>query len=235
MEAKMAFETLSDNRKRAEYDRRLRMVGAAAWIPCQKGGDKLEGGLLMARAELQTGAQMAMVAAVAGPEEAGHRSPSHPTAFLVHSLMMGWCCGWSQEDLLRDLNNELSAWDKARRARKAARASSSSNSNKSQKGLLEELTEVGEKFVDFLEDAFGTLGAATQDTAGTGDNSKSSKPRSSVEEFDHLYASYGERLNQEAAASRQQQQQRPPPATSTAKSEEDIDAMLADLKRKVRR
>ncbi|GFH31668.1 J domain-containing protein, partial [Haematococcus lacustris] len=146
MEAKMAFETLSDNRKRAEYDRRLRMGkgGASDWRSDGYGGS--------------------------GGRTGGSRAQKPESSY-------------SLEDLLRDLNNELSAWDKARRARKAARASSSSNSNKSQKGLLEELTEVGEKFVDFLEDAFGTLGAATQDTAGTGDNSKSSKPRSSLLAF----------------------------------------------------
>ncbi|KAJ9525422.1 hypothetical protein QJQ45_003178 [Haematococcus lacustris] len=165
MEAKMAFETLSNSQKRAEYDRRLRM-----------------------------------------------------------------------EDLLRDLDKEFSEWDKERKARRAARASGSSTSAVP-KGLFDELGELGEEFVDFLEDALGTASSTESPaaTAGSGSSSSSrtSKARNAVEEYDALFAKYGQGLGQQAPAGKQQQQ--PPAKEPVKKPDDDIDAMLAALKRKVKK
>ncbi|KAG2484922.1 hypothetical protein HYH03_016308 [Edaphochlamys debaryana] len=233
MEVKVAYETLSDAKQRAEYDRRLRMGGFA-------GG--------AGRAGYGTGGAW-------GSSGASYGGSSGFGGYGGYGPGAGAGGGYNAEpvpgldELLKDLEKEFTAWVNQRSKARGGKARS----------LVEELEDLGGEFLDFLEDALGikeqpggegpgAKGASGPSGAsrGTGGAAGGWEPRNAAEAFDALWQAYGEpaagnksssssssSYSSSSGSSQQAPPPRPPPPPPKRDPDADLDAELAALKRKL--
>ncbi|KAG2441102.1 hypothetical protein HXX76_003954 [Chlamydomonas incerta] len=176
MEVKVAYETLSDAKQRAEYDRRLR--GGYAGGRAGYGGSSSSSGY--------GGAYGGSTGNWGNSYGTGGGNYGNFTQEPLPGL----------DDLIKELEKEYTAWVKDR----AARAGPGGRP----KTLAEELEDLGGEFLDFLEEALGIKEEAGSSGGGASSGSSSSSTgaaagaafretaKTAAEQFDAWWQQYGD-------------------------------------------
>ncbi|GLI65630.1 hypothetical protein VaNZ11_009200 [Volvox africanus] len=172
MEAKVAYETLSDSNQRAEYDRRLRMGGFGSY------GARTGGSSGSSRAGTSSYGGPAGTSSYGGPAgTSGSWGPYGPGAKFTQESVPGL------DELLSDLEKEFTAWVSAR------------DRDGKSKSLLEELEDLGGELLDFLEESLGIKDEQPATGSGpTGSSNFQGQPRdapSAADRFDNILRQYG--------------------------------------------
>ncbi|PNW80400.1 hypothetical protein CHLRE_07g316050v5 [Chlamydomonas reinhardtii] len=178
MEVKVAYETLSDAKQRAEYDRRLR------------------GGYAGGRTGYSGSSSSSGYGGAYGGNSAGNWGSSYGTGGGNYG-------NYTQEplpgldDLIKELEKEYTAWVRERATK--------TGPGGRPKTLAEELEDLGGEFLDFLEEALGIkeeAGSSSSSSAGGNGSSSSTgaaagaafreTSKSAAEQFDAWWQQYGD-------------------------------------------
>ncbi|KAG2450336.1 hypothetical protein HYH02_004841 [Chlamydomonas schloesseri] len=178
MEVKVAYETLSDDKQRAEYDRRLRGGYGGGRAGYAGSGSNSSGfGSTYGSNSYGTGG---------GNPYGNYGNYGNYTQEPLPGL----------DDLIRELEKEFTAWAKER----AAKADKAGGRPKT---LAEELEDLGGEFLDFLEEALGIKeeagGSSSSSSSGTSTSTGAAAgaafretAKSAAEQFDAWWQQYGD-------------------------------------------